>query len=182
MRSDEWPIIEKKITSFHLLLETVPGKAPVGRKAPAAVARGEDVDEIAGKALYMSPEQCRGKGIEARSDQFSLGLCLYHMLTGRFPYEVVGNIRDVMDRIMNSEPARPSTIRRQSQSPRPLPPSCLRVDQPGTKSDSSRPSSTPGPSSETANQAPAPWGPLSTRTLPPPSPRASHRWSFSPSP
>ncbi len=43
---DEWPIIEKKITSFDLIFEKVPGKTPAGRKAPAAVAGGEDWDDL----------------------------------------------------------------------------------------------------------------------------------------
>jgi len=38
---------------------------------------------------------------------------LYQMLTGRFPYKVIGNMRDVLDNILQAEPARPSTVRRQ---------------------------------------------------------------------
>jgi serine/threonine protein kinase len=44
---------------------------------------------------------------------YALGVILYEMLTGKFPYEVVGNMRNVLDRILKSEPAKPSTIRRQ---------------------------------------------------------------------
>lgn len=40
-----------------------------------------------GTACYMSPEQARGaRHVEARSDQFALGLILYEMLTGRRAY------------------------------------------------------------------------------------------------
>jgi len=66
-----------------------------------------------GSLPWASPEQAEAipSKIDLRTDVYSLGVIFYHMLTARFPYKVVGNIRDVMDRIMNTEPARPSTIR-----------------------------------------------------------------------
>ena len=41
---------------------------------------------VKGNANFMSPEQARGQAVDARSDLFSLGLVLYHCLSGEMLY------------------------------------------------------------------------------------------------
>jgi eukaryotic-like serine/threonine-protein kinase len=53
---------------------------------------------VMGSALYMSPEQVRGKPITGHSDLFSLGTSIYQMVCGRLPFEADTDI-NVMFRI-----------------------------------------------------------------------------------
>lgn len=72
--------------------------------------------QFIGSLPWASPEQAVGSGdaIDLRSDVYSLGVMLYQMLTGgEFPYQVIGNMRDVLDNIQRADPARPSTVRKQ---------------------------------------------------------------------
>ncbi|MEM7607551.1 MAG: serine/threonine-protein kinase [Myxococcota bacterium] len=51
-------------------------------KATDQMSRTSD-GQVKGKFAYMAPEQCVGDPVDARSDVFALGVCLYEALTGR---------------------------------------------------------------------------------------------------
>ena len=68
-----------------------------------------------GTPQWASPEQLSGGGsrLDLRSDVYSLGVILYQMLTGAFPYDVQGPWHEVASRIQRVEPDR---LRRSGRS------------------------------------------------------------------
>ena len=69
---------------------------------------------VLGTLPYMAPEQAEGhtSAIDTRTDVYALGVILYELLTGKFPYEVTGQMAEVLKRIAEAEPKRPSTVNR----------------------------------------------------------------------
>ncbi|MEE9344474.1 MAG: serine/threonine-protein kinase [Methylococcales bacterium] len=66
---------------------------------------------VLGSPAYMSPEQCMGKQVDARSDLFSAGVVLYQLLTGEKPFFGM-TFMETMQQILHGQPLMP-TIRNQ---------------------------------------------------------------------
>lgn len=75
--------------------------------------------QFVGSLPWASPEQAEGRteAVDQRSDVYALGIILYQMLTGRFPYEVSGSFRDVMNNILTAAPVPPSQVSGVSPAP-----------------------------------------------------------------
>ena len=107
-------VIHRDLKPSNILVDT-DGEVKVldfGLAKPIA-GRAETSMSITGQVMgtvpYMSPEQTRGDpdAIDIRSDVYSLGVVLYHVLTGQFPYPVTGSVAEVLAHITETPPMPP---------------------------------------------------------------------------
>lgn len=59
---------------------------------------------IIGTPTYMSPEQASGVSLDGRSDQYSLGIMAYELVTGRVPFQAEGPTAVIMQHLSESPP------------------------------------------------------------------------------
>ncbi len=94
-----------KVLDFGLAkLAEIKGDLPIDREAPTRAQVRTTPGVVMGTVSYMSPEQARGKEVDARTDIFSLGIVIYEMIAGRRPF-AGETMSDIIAAILKSEPA-----------------------------------------------------------------------------
>ncbi|HEY1341142.1 MAG TPA: protein kinase [Bryobacteraceae bacterium] len=89
-----------KILDFGLAKQAIEASAAATATIPMdATTPGT----VVGTVAYMSPEQARGLDLDARSDQFSFGLVIYELATGRRPFQRE-SIAETMTAIIREDP------------------------------------------------------------------------------
>jgi serine/threonine protein kinase/class 3 adenylate cyclase len=88
-------VVHRDIKPDNILLLGGPASDQVAKLSDFGLARHVVESEslhltrtgsIVGTPLYLSPEQCRGDPVDPRSDVYSLGATLFHLLAGRPPF------------------------------------------------------------------------------------------------
>ncbi len=69
------------------------------------------INELAGTAYFIAPEQALGKNLDTRADLYSVGASLYYVLTGQFPYNGKDTIEIIQKHIRDQVP-NPSDLRK----------------------------------------------------------------------
>ena len=103
-------VVHRDIKPANIL--TTPGlDIKVSDFGAAQLARA-DITQVTGvgSPAYMSPEQVKGEEIDFRTDMFSLGGVLYHLLTGSRPFGGRSQY-ELVDGIVNAAPPPPSRLR-----------------------------------------------------------------------
>jgi eukaryotic-like serine/threonine-protein kinase len=99
-----------KILDFGLAKLSMPEPGAPGTSSQATLSMtGHGV--LLGTLGYMSPEQCRGATIDARSDIFSFGAVLYEMISGKRAFRG-DTTADAVSSILKEEPPELSATRR----------------------------------------------------------------------
>lgn len=95
---------QAKLLDFGLAKQLASGRKQEGGLSQNSLANQLTTEgTITGTVSYMSPEQARGRELDARSDLFSFGVVLYEMATGTLPFKGK-TMGEVLEAIFTGQP------------------------------------------------------------------------------
>jgi serine/threonine-protein kinase len=105
-------IVHRGITAEHVMI-TPEGEGKLGGFGLAKSVSDVSLTQagaVLGDARYISPEQVMGTGsLDGRADLYSVGILLFHALTGRVPFDAANDF-DIMMAQVSKQPERPSSL------------------------------------------------------------------------
>lgn len=104
-------IVHRDVSPSNVIV-TYPGAVKVvdfGIAKAAGPTHASRLSSLKGKASYMSPEQCKARPLDRRSDVFSIGLLLFELVTGA-PAFVAGNDLAVLNRVARADVPDPRMV------------------------------------------------------------------------
>ena len=104
-------IVHRDVKPANVLLDAT-GRARLSDFGIAKIFASERLTQTGagvGTPEYMSPEQCKGGQVDARSDIYALGAMLYEMLTGRPPF-IADNYTAIAHSQIYERPIAPSKL------------------------------------------------------------------------
>jgi len=114
-------IIHRDLKPENVFLKKVDDEKPTVKLLDFGLAKSTNKEDVAnlaktrsgqmlGTPLYMSPEQCKNKNVDHRTDIYALGCMCYELLVGRTPYDA-DNVAEIITAHLVSEPPRPSKFK-----------------------------------------------------------------------
>jgi serine/threonine protein kinase len=105
-------IVHRSITAEHVVIarDGVVKLGGFGLAKPASDLNLTQAGAVLGDPRYISPEQVTGvRTLDGRADLYSVGILLFHALTGRVPFDGANDF-DIMVAQVGTEPPRPSSL------------------------------------------------------------------------
>lgn len=112
-------VVHRDVKAENVLLDSV-GRAVVTDFGIARVSEAQPLTAtgtVLGTVQYMSPEQVTGEALDGRSDLYALGVLMFRLLTGRFPFErntasavLVAHVNSAPPRVHEFRPDAPDAV------------------------------------------------------------------------
>ena len=114
-------IVHRDLKPSNILMAKTPEGNDMVKIVDFGIAKVSDQDgadktkltqtgELLGTPLYMSPEQCTGDEIDARSDIYSFGCIMHEVLSGKSPFAAENSVKVILKHLNEDAPPLPNNV------------------------------------------------------------------------